>query len=163
MIDLDTGEVFEDGIPVWVKAKVRWHEDFFMGFQEAFIQVAEDKDMTHQMTRVWLILLGKISFENWVTVPQIEVAERLKMKTSDVSRAVKRLIDKGLILRGPKIGRTTAYKLNSHYAWKGRTGNLSKERTGQVKDFFSEVEKRQGAARKFPRTSDQNALFEEEH
>jgi hypothetical protein len=78
MIDLDTGEVFEEGVPVWVKAKVKWHEGFFMGFQESFIQVAEDRDMNHQMTRVWLILLGKISFENWVTIPQVENCRPLR-------------------------------------------------------------------------------------
>jgi predicted transcriptional regulator len=82
------------------------------------------------------------------------------MKTSDVSRAVKRLINKGLILRGPKIGRTSAYKLNSHYAWKGKTSNLSKDRMGQLKDFYSEAEKRQGASKKSPKVSEQDPLFE---
>ena len=141
-IDLDTGEVFEEGVPVWVKAKVKWNEGFVMTFQEAIVKVAEDKDMTHQMTRVWLIMLGKISFENWVTVPQVEIASSLGMKKSDVSRAIRRLIEKGLILRGPKIGRTSAYKLNSHYAWKGKLKGLKEERLGQLKDFYSEAAKR---------------------
>ena len=141
-IDLDTGEIFEEGVPVWVGSKIKWNEGFVMTFQEAIVRVAEDKDMTHQMTRVWLIMLGKISFENWVTVPQIEIAASLGMKKSDVSRAIRRLIDKGLILRGPKIGRTSAYKLNSHYAWKGKLKGLKEERVAQVKDFYAEAVKR---------------------
>ena len=158
MVDLDTGEVFEEGVPVWVKAKVKWHEDFFMGFQQAFASIARDKDMNHDMTRVWLELLGRISFENWVTVPQIEIASSLTMQKSHVSRAIKRLIEKGILLRGPKIGRTSAYKLNSHCAWKGKTSNLSKDRIGQVKDFYAEAEKRQ--PKKFPKISDQQPLLD---
>ena len=140
-IDLDSGEIFEDGVPVWVKAKVKWHEGFVMTFQEAVIKVAEDKDMNHQMTRVWLLMIGKMSFENWIMLPQTEISESLQMKTSDVSRAIRKLLDKGLLLKGPKMGRTSAYKLNSKYAWKGKVSNLSSERMGQVKDFFEEAKK----------------------
>jgi DNA-binding transcriptional ArsR family regulator len=127
-IDLDTGEIFEEGIPVWVNAKVRWREDWFMGFQQAFIKVSEDRDMNLDMTRVWLNLLGRISFENWITVPQKEMALALGMKPSNLSRAIRKLVEKGLIIKGPKMGRTSAYKLNSKYAWKGKVTNLSKDR-----------------------------------
>ena len=160
MIDLDTGEVFEEGVPVWVKAKVKWHEDFFMGFQQAFASVARDRDMNFDMVRVWMEMLSRISFENWVTVPQIEIAASLGMQKTNVSRAIRKLIGKGLILKGPKIGRTSAYKLNSNYAWKGKTSNLSKDRMGQLKDFYSEAEKRQGTSKKFPRLSKQAPLLE---
>ena len=95
-IDLETGEIFEEGLPVWVGAKVKWKEDWFMGFQQAFIRVSEDKDMNHEMTRVWLNLLGRISFENWVAVPQAEISSSLKMKPANVSRAISKLVCKGL-------------------------------------------------------------------
>lgn len=143
-IDLETGEIFEDGVPVWVNAKVRWHEDWFMGIQASFEQIASDKEMTYEMFRVWVYLLSKLGFENWITVPQREISDHLDMKKQNVSRAIKKLAQKGLILKGPKIGRTTAYKINSHYAWKGKIKNLSADRMGQVKDFFSEQEKRKG-------------------
>ena len=144
-IDLDTGEIFEDGVPVWVGAKIRWHEDFTMTFQDAVQEIARDKDMTHQMLRVWMMMVGKMSFENWVTVPQKEFSDALNMPKQNVSRAIKGLIEKGLILKGPKMGRTTAYKLNSYYAWKGKIKHLERDRMSQVKDFFSEVEKRKNA------------------
>ena len=141
-IDLDTGEVFEEGVPVWVKAKVRWNEGFIMGFQDALVKVAADKEMSHDMTRVWLFLLGRISFENWVTLPQVEISEELQMHKSNVSKSIKALLNKGLILKGPKIGRTSAYKINSHYAWKGKLKGLKEERVAQVKDFYAEAVKR---------------------
>ena len=140
-VDLDTGEIFEGGVPVWVKAKVKWSEGFVMGFQESLIEIAADKDMTHEMTRVWLMLLGKISFENWVAIPQKEISEKLNMHKSNVSKAIKKLIDKGLLLKGPKLGHTSSYKINSHHAWKGSVKNLKNDRLGQIKDFYEETKK----------------------
>ena len=142
-IDLDTGEIFEQGIPVWVGAKVKWREDWFMGFQEAFKKVSEDPEINPEMTRVWLNLLSRLGFENWVAVPQVEIAKDLNMQRANVSRAIRGLLQKELLIRGPKLGRTSAYKLNSNYAWKGKIRNLCDERMGIVKDFKMEKEKRE--------------------
>ena len=141
-IDLETGEVMQEGLPVWVKAKVKWHEDWMMVMQEALGQIAQDRSFTWEMWRVWSFMISKLGFENWIIVPQKDIAEALQMQKTHVSRAVKSLLDKGMILRGPKVGRTNAYKLNSKYAWKGSLPNLSKDRLGVVKDFHSEAAKR---------------------
>ena len=140
-INLETGEIIE-GVPVYVKAKVKWHEDWLMIMQEALGTLAQDKSFTWEMWRVWSYMISKLGFENWIIVPQKEIAESLNMQKTHVSRAVKSLLDKGMILKGPKVGRTNAYKLNSNYAWKGTINNLSKDRMGEVKDFFTEAAKR---------------------
>ena len=140
-INLETGEIIE-GVPVYVKAKVKWHEDWLMVMQEALGALAQDRSFTWEMWRVWSYMISKLGFENWIIVPQKEIAESLDMQKTHVSRAVKSLLEKGMILKGPKIGRTNAYKLNSNYAWKGTVNNLSKERMGEVKDFFAEAAKR---------------------
>lgn len=140
-INLETGEIIE-GVPVYVKAKVKWHEDWLMIMQEALGALAQDKSFTWEMWRVWSYMISKLGFENWIVIPQKEIGESLEMKKENVSRAVKSLLDKGMILKGPKIGRTNAYKLNSNYAWKGTINNLSKDRIGEVKDFFAEAAKR---------------------
>ena len=140
-IDLDSGEIFEEGVPVWVKAKIKWHEGFFMTFQDAVLQVSQDREITGEMLRVWLNLLGRMSFENWVAVPQKEISDSLGIDRTRVSRSIKALMEKGLILKGPKMGRTSAYKLNSKYAWKGKIASLSNDRMGQVKDFYEEAKK----------------------
>ena len=140
-INLKTGEIIE-GVPVYVKAKVKWHEDWLMVMQEALGALAQDRSFTWEMWRVWSYMISKLGFENWIIVPQKEIAESLDMQKTHVSRAVKSLLDKGMILKGPKVGRTNAYKLNSNYAWKGTINNLSKERMGEVKDFFAEAAKR---------------------
>ena len=156
IIDLDTGEVFEDGIPVWIQTKAKWDRGFVMAFQDAVEAIAMDKDITQEMLRVWMLMVGKMSFENWVTIPQKEICEALGMQRSNVSRAIRKLVDKGLILQGPKLGRTTAYRLNSHYAWKGKRSNISTE-NGELKDFYSEAEKRK---RRFPKLNTQEPLLD---
>ena len=142
-LDLNTGEIMDDGIMVYVKGKVRWHEGFFMGIQDAFIRMSGDREMTADMLRVWMNLLGRLGFENWIVIPQKEVAESVGMQRSNVSRAINKLVAKGLLIKGPKIGRSSSYKINSHYAWKGTIKNLSKDRMGEVKILKDELKKRE--------------------
>ena len=140
-VDLNTGEL-EQGVAVYVKAKVRWHEDWTMLMQEAFGLLAQDKSFTLEMWRVWSYLVSKLGFENWIIVPQAEISAALDMRKENVSRAIKKLVQKQMLLKGPKVGRTNAYKINSKYVWKGTVNNLSKDRMGEVKDFHEELAKR---------------------
>ena len=140
-IDLDTGESVE-GIPVYCKAKVRWHEDWCMIMQEALGTLAQDKDFSLETWRVWSYLVSKLGFENWIAIPQKEIAEALGMQKQNVNRTIKKLLNKGILLKGPKVGRTNAFKLNSKYGWKGSINNLSEDRMGVVKDFQEEAAKR---------------------
>ena len=130
-IDMATGELIE-GIPVYVAPKVHLEEGWFMGFQEAFLELAKDKDMTGEVTRVLLYLFANLGFENYIVLPQRQIAEALKMRKENVSRAIKTLTAKGIIIEGPKLGRTKAYRLNNKYGWKGKAKNLIHERTGNI-------------------------------
>ena len=127
-IDSITGEPIE-GIPVYVQAKVKWKEGFFMGIQEAFIALAQDKDIAGRPRRVLDYLFGKLGFENYICVQQKEIAEALDLHKQDVSDSIKLLLDKGIILSGPKLGRSKSYRLNSKYGWRGTVKNLEKERS----------------------------------
>lgn len=128
MIDLDTGEIL-DGIPVYVQAKVKWKENFFMGIQEAFLALARDEEIRGRTRSVLDYLFGNLGFENYICVQQKEISQELKIDKSDVSKAIKILIKKEIILPGPKLGRTTSYRLNSNYGWKGKVKNLADERS----------------------------------
>jgi hypothetical protein len=50
------------------------------------------------------------------------------MQKTNVSRAIKLLVEKQILLEGPKLGRTHTYRLNSAFGWKGSINNLSKTR-----------------------------------
>jgi predicted transcriptional regulator len=71
-------------------------------------------------------LFGRLGFENYVCLQQKEICEALDLQKSNVSKAIKLLIAKGIILQGPKMGKVSSYRLNSTYGWKGKVTNLSK-------------------------------------
>ena len=51
-----------------------------MAFQDTFIEIAKDPDMTGETMKVLMYLL-KLDFENFIQQTQIDVAEGLGMKT----------------------------------------------------------------------------------
>lgn len=123
-IDLDTGEILEEGVPVWVGRKVRVTERWFMMFQDALESLAKDRELTDEPKRVLLFLFSRLDFENYIQLHQSEIATELSMAKSHVSRAIKLLVDKKILFKGPKIGRSSSFRLNPHYGWKGKVSGL---------------------------------------
>lgn len=123
-IDLETGEV-TDGALVAVGRRVRWKEDYLMTFQDKIEELSEDEELQGQTWRVLAALLGRLGWENWLHISQADICRKLKMDKADVSKAMKQLREKGVIIRGPKMGRSYAYKLNSNFGFKGKLTDLS--------------------------------------
>jgi DNA-binding MarR family transcriptional regulator len=96
-----------------------------MANQQALLTLAQDKDIIGECYRVLMVLLGRLNFENWIHVPHKEIAEALDMHESNVSRAIKLLERKGILLRSPKdSSRLYGYRLNPYYGWKGKVRHL---------------------------------------
>jgi len=70
--------------------------------------------------------MGKLDFENYICLTQKSVAEALRMRKPNVSRAFKKLVEKGIIHEGPKIGKTKTYRLDPSFGYKGRSKNYEK-------------------------------------
>jgi hypothetical protein len=119
-VDLDTGELL-NGVPVWIGRRPvspygsRWMQVN----QDALADIAADPDLGLQAWRVFAYLNSRLEFENLIQVPQTEIANALRMKPAAVSRAIRLLSDKKIILRGPKTGRSNSFRLNPHFGWKG--------------------------------------------
>lgn len=133
LLDESTGEILSQGVFVYVTGKVKWREGFFMGFQNAFEKLAQDGELVGQPMRVLLFLFARLNFENYVAIPQTEVSEVLGMRKERVSEAIRKLLDKGVLIKGPKLGRMQSYQLNSHYGWKGSIRNLEEARRAHLK------------------------------
>lgn len=118
-VDSDTGEVMT-GVLAYLPNRPRIRERFFMAFQDAFDKLAEDRTLGHQAVRVLFKLFAKLDFENYLYVPQTEIARQLGMGQSDVSKAIKKLVDRGIIELGPKVGGVRTMRLDDKYGWKGR-------------------------------------------
>jgi len=123
-IDLDTGEVFE-GLAVWVKAKASpYGRRFFMVNQEALLAIAKDKEFTQEPYRVFTLLCVHLDYDNWIQIARKDIAEALEMKGEAVSRAIRLLLRKGVIFRGPKAGSTYSFRLNPCYGYKGKLSHI---------------------------------------
>lgn len=99
-----------------------------MGLQEGFAALAKNENIRGRPLVVLLALFARLDFENYLNVTQQELADATGLNQANVSRALKTLIDAGIIKRGPKAGRIYTYRLNPGYAWRGKTTNLAKAR-----------------------------------
>jgi hypothetical protein len=126
-LDIKTGELLE-GCLVYVPYKPKFQSGWFMMFQDTLIEIARDREITGEVYRVLFYALSQMDFENRVRTTQGEAAAALGLQKTNVSRAFKTLCDKGILLKGPKEGRTATYQLNSNYGWKGKVKNFQAER-----------------------------------
>ena len=133
-VDLDTGEILE-GTPVWVGVKRNnpFGSRYFMANQDALLLLAKDPELTLEPKNVLLYLFARLDFENFIQVPQVEIVEDLGMQKQNVNRSVKLLIEKGILISGPKVGRSSSYRLNPNYGWKGKVHHLRRStKTGSL-------------------------------
>ncbi|HAZ7408665.1 TPA: hypothetical protein J7712_004463 [Escherichia coli] len=123
-VDLETGEDLGGFVAVVrPKQKSSFQRHFTMN-QAALITIANE--LNHNQMRVLMALLAELDYENYIQVAQIDIAEALRMQKTNVSRAIKNLIEFGIILEGPKIGRSKTYRLNPQFGWKGTVSNHKK-------------------------------------
>jgi DNA-binding Lrp family transcriptional regulator len=126
-VDKYTGEEF--GFPVIVGRKRNpYGKGWVMNSQEALEIVAKDRDIKGETYRVLFFICARLDFENWVQISVTEIAKELGMHHPDVSKAMKVLENKQIILRGPKVGRSYAFMLNPEFGWKGKVKNLDNYR-----------------------------------
>jgi hypothetical protein len=144
-IDLETGEILSEEKYVFLAVPVRQKikEDWFMAFQDAFESLAKDKELWGQTTAILHYFMSRLSFENYIAVEQTAIAKDLGIEKTRVSESIKKLVNKGIIEKGPKIGKTWSYKLNPYYGWKGRVKNLKEERTRRLKVVPNENPKKE--------------------
>jgi len=121
-----TGEVGK--VPVLVGKRVRLKERYLLFFQDMIDKLSCDRRMTGERARVFLLLLCRCDWENWLYIQQAEIAKKSGLHPTQVSRSIRFLLEVGVIVKGPKMGGASAYKLNSHYVYKGKIVNLAQHR-----------------------------------
>ena len=140
-VDKYTGEDF--GFPVVCGRKRNpYIKGWVMNSQEAMVALAKDKDIKGETHRVLWFIGGILDFENWVQLSITEIGNELDLKQQAVSRAMKVLEEKQIILRGPKVGRSYAFMLNPDFGWKGKVKNLDDYRK-QKEDEENQQQRRE--------------------
>lgn len=138
-VDRETGEVMQ-GCMVYLPYRPRITERWFMAFQDSFEEIAKDPEMTGETYKVLMYLYSKLDFENFIQQSQMDVAEGLGIQKQRVSRAMKLLTSKQIVLEGPKVGRSKCYRLNPNYGWKGKVKTLQEHRREQLKVIQGGIE-----------------------
>ena len=86
---------------------------------QSVISTIADWNLPNEQYRVFIALLGKIDFENYLTVSQKELSQELNMKQQSISRAIKALCELNVIIEGPRAGLNKTYRFNPYIAHKG--------------------------------------------
>lgn len=133
-VDLETGELM-DGIFVWIgkRQKSPYGRHWLTINQHFLEEFAARNDVSGETLRVFLYLNARLDFDNLIQVPQTEIAEALKLQRPNVNRAMRWLEREGVILRGPKVGHSSTYRLNPMAGWKGKVRNLHDAQTRHLK------------------------------
>jgi len=76
------------------------------------------KELTEGELRVFNYMLGVMDFENWINIPQRQIAKEIGIHPVTVSKIVKQLAEKGYI-EIYKKGRENYYRVRPEVAWKG--------------------------------------------
>jgi DNA-binding MarR family transcriptional regulator len=98
-----------------------------MIFQQAVGALGIDKSITARSKEILLYIIGQMDFENWVMIEQTSIAEKFEMHKQHVNRAIKELLNRGYLEKGPKLGRINSYKVNLQLVWKGKALNRQNE------------------------------------
>jgi predicted transcriptional regulator len=125
-VDLETGEILPHVL-------VAMQQKIPNGFAEGWVAMAQEPMVELAVNiksvddwRVLSVLLGYLDFENHIRIEQTAVAEKLGMHRQNVNKAIKRLLALGVVVEGPKVGRSRTYRLNPAYGWKGSSANHQK-------------------------------------
>ena len=92
----------------------------WVAFYQTALEWLATQNLPNQEYRVLIYLMSKLDFENYLRVTQLKVAEALNMKQSAVSRAIKGLLERDIIITGPQLGTAKTYRLNPRMAYKGK-------------------------------------------
>ena len=130
----DQGEIIGGFVAVIrPKQKSAFQRHFTMN-QDALRILA--KELTGEQFKVLMLMLADLDYENFIQIAQADIAETLGMQKTNVSRAVRALLDVGVIFEGPKVGRSKTYRLNEQFGWKGTVSNHKRA----LKNGFSVIQ-----------------------
>jgi len=139
-VDALSGKV-EDGFVAYIAPKYKnGFSDRWVAMSQNAMLALANADLGYEASRVLWVLLANLQFENYILIPQSDLAKQVSMERGNFNRALNLLIKEGVILKGPKLGRTFSLKLNLSYGWKGKARN-------HLKAIDNELEFRMTASR----------------
>ncbi len=128
-LDSETGEILSEGALVWVpKRTPHPYGDGWLAMRmDTIRRLTMHPGIGLQEMRVFGALIARLEYENFIYVPQVEIAEETGIAKTHVNRAMKKLIEFGIVVEGPKVGRSRCYRFNPDAGWRGSKAALRTE------------------------------------
>lgn len=117
--DTQTGQVYDLVAVPRTESKVWNRGGFFMGVLAQFDEIA-NADWPEGDYRVFVKLMGRLDWENYLHLDVSELANEMGRSRQSVSSAISRFIQRGILHRGPRVGRSYTYRLDPGTAWRGK-------------------------------------------
>lgn len=120
------GQVDQDGVlhegaalALIFPKRVNGFRDGWLAMAQPALMALAQSDLSGEAMRVLFAVLARLDFENWIQLNQAELAASIGMTRQNFGRAVRALEAQGVLLRGPKVGKSLTYRLNPSFGWKG--------------------------------------------
>lgn len=120
-VDLSTGEILDGAAlaVVYPKRKNGFSSTGWVAVsQNPMLELAR-ADLGAEASRVLFFVLAKLDFENFINLNQTEAASEMGLQRPNFARGLRKLLELGVVLPGPKIGRNATFRLNPSFGWKG--------------------------------------------
>lgn len=109
---------------------------YFIIYQEALEKLALDNNLTRSVLRVLLFMWGKLDYGNKVNITQIQIATALKMQPSLVSKALKYLREKEIVVYQT---RDRLFYFNQELVWRGSVEEYDKYKRAKKFELFQQM------------------------
>ena len=87
-------------------------------YQDSSLWLAK-QNLTGEQFKVLFYMFNKLDFDNYLRISQKNISEELDIKQPHVSRAIRALEQREIIIEGPRAGLNKTYRLNPYVAHKG--------------------------------------------
>jgi hypothetical protein len=108
---------------IGVRSRIKF-KNWVMLYQLASEDLAKDKRIGGAEYRVLHFLLSRMGYEGSVQISQRDIGEVIDMKQPSIARAMKVLMEVGVLRSEGKPGQTATYVLNPYYGSRGKASNV---------------------------------------
>ena len=89
-------------------------------FQKGLEALATDRALRGESIRVLFALMSRLDYENFLHVSHADLAKEFGLHRSAVSRSIAQLLERGVLIEGPRVANVATYRLSDTLGWKGR-------------------------------------------
>lgn len=134
IVNNNTGEVQEYQVYTTVKKRRVINEKFSMITQDVMKLICEKIQPISAHILMYFISISE--YDNYIDIPQKDLAEKLKCSERQIKRGIKELVDLSIIIKqtSKHDSRGKAYIINPRSAWKGTDTARAKKLKEHKKD-----------------------------